>query len=172
MGEILAILQIIQCHKTFDSKPSAKHVSAWPALVFLPYKQLCLPLKLFLRGWLPSFWQYEGLVAPLITENLIELQEKFRILSSNICLQTSLWFNKEHLFLIFSDLCVADDTSYFRIDAKNTRKHEDYWIITTWIIFFIFWTKNRQKIDITNFTKLVTVAYILDWRSWNSPNNF
>ena len=90
MGAILAILQIIQCHKTSNPKLSAKHVSAWPALVFLPYKQLRLPLKLFLRGWLPSFWQSEGLVAPLIAENLIELQEKFGILSSNICLQTSL----------------------------------------------------------------------------------
>ena len=90
MGEILANLQIIQCHKTFDPRPNAKYVSALPALVILPNKQLPKPLQSFLRGWLPSFWQSEGLVAPLITENLIELQEKFRILSSNICLQRGL----------------------------------------------------------------------------------
>ena len=90
MGAILAILQIIQCQKTFDPKPSAKHVSAWPTLVFLPHKQLPKHLQFFLRGWLPSFWQFEGLAVPLNTENLIELQENFRILSSDICLQTSL----------------------------------------------------------------------------------
>ena len=90
MGEILANLQIIQCHKTFDPKLSAKHVSASPALVFLPHKQLLKPLKLFLRGWLSSFWHFEGLLVPLITENLKNFNEKFRILSSDICLQTSL----------------------------------------------------------------------------------
>ena len=172
MGAILAILQIIQCQKTFDPKPSAKHVSAWPTLVFLPHKQLPKHLQFFLRGWLPSFWQFEGLAVPLITENLMKFHQKSPVLSSDVCLQTSLWFNNEHLILIFSDLCVPDDTSYFRIEAKNTRKHENYWIITTWIISFIFWTKNRQKKDITNFTELVTAPYIIDWSSWKSPNNF
>ena len=127
---------------------------------------------MFLRGWLSSFWHFEGLLVPLITKNLKNFNEKFRILSSDICLQTSLWFNNEHLILIFSDLNVVDDTSYFRIEVKNTRKPEDYWIITTWIISFIFWTKNRQKIDINNFTELVTAPYLIDLRSWNSPNNF
>ena len=145
MGAILAILQIIKCLKTFDPKPSSKHVSAWPVLVFLPHKQLPSPLKFLLWGWLPSFCQFEGLAVPLITENLIELNENVRILSSDIGLQTSLWCNNEHLILIFSDLCVADDTSNFRIEAKNTRKHEDYRIITIWIISFIFWTKIVRK---------------------------